>query len=143
MARSPAPRPFKLTQPSVREHSLQAQIARMLSLELAPPGRVSRDGVIWWSCDIADYGGAVPGTRMGRGIIAGVPDVYLLHLGRAYHIEIKTDAPHSVLSEAQRSVAAGILVCGGHMAVARDAVEVLAALDTWGIPRNRRTRFAA
>ena len=143
MVRSSAPRPLKLSQPSVREHAVHARVARVLSLELAPPGRVSRDGVIWWSCDIADHGGAVPGARIGRGIIGGVPDVYLLHLGRAYHIEIKTDAPHSVLSDAQRLVAAGILVCGGHMAVARDEVEVLAALDAWGIPRNRRVRVAA
>jgi hypothetical protein len=33
----------------VTEHPLQRQIADALRLELAPPGKVSRDGVVWWS----------------------------------------------------------------------------------------------
>jgi hypothetical protein len=72
-----------------------------------------------------------------------VPDVFLLYLGQAHHIEIKTDAPDAILSDAQRSIAAGIIVAGGRLAVARDANEVLAVLDSWNIPRNNRTRFAA
>ena len=31
------------------EHSLQNQIADALRLEIAPPGQLSRDGVVWWS----------------------------------------------------------------------------------------------
>ena len=137
------PPPFKLTAPTLREYPLQKQIADTLTIEIAPPGRVSRFGVIWWSIDIADYGGEVPGTRVGRGIVAGVPDIYLLHLGQAHHIEIKTDAPTSILSDAQRSICAGIIVAGGRLAVARNAIEVLAVLDAWNIPRHRRTEFAA
>jgi hypothetical protein len=137
------PRPFKLTAPTLRELPLHKQIADTLAIEIAPAGRVSRFGVIWWSIDIADYGGAVPGTRVGRGIVAGVPDVFLLYLGQAHHIEIKTDAPTSILSDAQRSVCAGIIVAGGRLAVARNAEEVLAVLDAWNIPRNNRTQVAA
>ena len=47
----------------VAEHPLQRQIADALRLELAPPGKVSCDGVVWWSIDHASYAGArQPGT---------------------------------------------------------------------------------
>jgi hypothetical protein len=48
------------------EHPLQRQIADALRFELAPPGKVSRDGVVWWSVDHASYAGTAPGARVGR-----------------------------------------------------------------------------
>jgi hypothetical protein len=68
--------------------------------------------------------GTAPGARVGRGIVAGVPDLFVLHRGIAHMIEIKT----SVLSNAQRSVEAAMLAAGGHVGVARDADEALACL---------------
>jgi hypothetical protein len=56
---------------TVAEHPLQKQIADALRLEIAPPGKMSRDGVVWWSVDHASYAGAAPGARPGRGIVAG------------------------------------------------------------------------
>ena len=50
----------------VPEHPLQRQIADALRLEIAPPGKVSRDGVVWWSVDHAAYAGTAPGARIGR-----------------------------------------------------------------------------
>jgi hypothetical protein len=35
---------------------------------------------------------AAPGARVGRGIVAGVPDLFVLHRGIAHMIEIKTQA---------------------------------------------------
>ena len=35
--------------PPVAEHPLQRQIADALRLEIAPPGKVSRHGVVWWT----------------------------------------------------------------------------------------------
>ena len=67
----------------VAEHPLQRQIADALRLEIAPPGRVSRDGVVWWSVDHASFAGSAPGARVGRGIVAGVPDLFVLHRGIA------------------------------------------------------------
>ena len=52
----------------VPEHPLQRQIADVLRLEIAPPGKVSRDGVVWWSVDHASYAGTAPGARIGRGL---------------------------------------------------------------------------
>ena len=71
------------------EHPLQKQIADALRFEIAPAGKVSRDGVVWWSIDHANYGSDVPGIRVGRGLIAGIPDLFVLHRGVAHMIEVK------------------------------------------------------
>lgn len=134
-------RPFRLTAPVVREHPLQKQIADVLRLEIAPPGKVSRDGVVWWAIDHANFAGEVPGIRIGRGIIAGIQDLFILYRGRAHHPEIKT--ADGVMSEAQQSVSAAVLAAGGRVAVVRDADELLACLDEWRIPRKGRVRAAA
>ena len=65
--------------PPVPEHPLQRRIADALRFELAPPRKVSRDGVVWWSIDHASYSGTAPSARVGRGIVAGVPDLFVLH----------------------------------------------------------------
>jgi hypothetical protein len=84
----------------VPEHPLQRQIADALRLEIAPPGKVSRDGVVWWSVDHASYAGTAPGARVGRGIVAGVPDLFVLFRGIAHMVEIKT--PAGELSDPQK-----------------------------------------
>jgi hypothetical protein len=118
------------------EHPLQQQIADALRLEIAPPGKVSRDGVVWCSVDHASYAGTAPGARVGRGIVAGVPDLFVLHRGIAHMVEIKT--PVGELSDPQQSVMAAVLASGGRVGVVRDAEEMLGLLDAWGIPRARR-----
>ena len=134
-------RPYRLTAPVVREHPIQKQLTDVLRLEVAPPGKVSRYGVCWWAIDHANYAGEVPGIRVGRGIIAGVPDLYILHRGRAHHLEIK--AEDGELSEAQQSVCAAVLAAGGRVAVVRSAGELLAAIDEWQIPRAHRVSVVA
>ena len=133
--------PFRLTAPIVREHPIQKQVADVLRLEIAPPGKVSRFGVVWFAIDHANYAGEVPGVRIGRGIVAGIPDTFVLYRGLAHLIEIK--AEDGELSAAQQSVAAAVLASGGRVGVARDATETLACIDQWQIPRNRRVREAA
>jgi hypothetical protein len=134
-------RPYRLTAPVVREHPLQAQIARVLAIEIAPAGKVSKAGVVWWSIDHANYAGEVPGVRIGRGIIAGIPDLFVLWRGLAHLIEIK--AEDGELTDAQRSVIAASTCAGVRCAVVRDWIEVLACLDQWDIPRKRCVREAA
>jgi hypothetical protein len=134
-------KPYRLQAPIVREHPRQKQIADMLRIEIAPPGKVSKAGVVWFSIDHANYAGQVPGIRIGRGIIAGIPDLFVMHRGLTHFIEVKAD--DGELSDAQRSVATAIVVGGGRVGIARDAGEVLVCLDEWRIPRNRRVRDAA
>jgi hypothetical protein len=133
--------PFRLTAPIVREHPIQKQIADVLRLEIAPPGKVSKAGVVWWSIDHANYAGEVPGVRVARGIIAGLPDTFVLWRGIAHLIEIKAD--DGELSDAQQSVIAAVLAAYGRVGVVRDAAETLGCLDQWAIPRNRRVSVAA
>jgi hypothetical protein len=131
-------RPFRLKAPVVPEHPLQKQICDVLRIEIAPPGKVSRFGVCWYSIDHANYAGEVPGIRVGRGIIAGILDTFILYQGRAYLIEIKTVVGE--LSPAQQSVCAAVLASGGRVGLVRDALETLVCLDEWQIPRAGRVR---
>jgi hypothetical protein len=130
--------PFRLKAPVVPEHPLQKQLCDVLRLEIAPPGKVSKFGVVWWAVDHANYAGEVPGIRVGRGIIAGVSDLYILYRGMAHHPEIKT--VDGVLSDAQQAVAAAVILAGGKVAVVTDAAMLIEAIDAWGIPRARRIR---
>ena len=134
-------KPYRLTTPVVREHPLQKQIADALRIEIGPPGKVSRAGVVWWSIDHANYAGEVPGIRVSRGIISGIPDIFVLHAGLAHMLEVK--AEDGELSDPQRSVAAAALLAGGRVGVVRNAWEALACLDAWRIPRARRVQVAA
>jgi hypothetical protein len=129
---------FKLTAPVVREPILHKQIADSLRVELGAPGRVSAQGVTWWSVDMAAYAGTVPGIRTGRGCIAGIPDMILLHRGAAFFLEVK--ALDGMLSAAQQLVAVAILMTGAHYGVVRNASEAIALLDQWEIPRAHRIR---
>jgi hypothetical protein len=122
--------------PVPSEHSLQSQIAKGLAIELAPAGKLSAKGVVWFAIDHANYGGAIPAMRIGRGIIAGLPDIWVLYRGRAYLIELK--GPNGVLSEAQKGFMAIAMLAGIQATVADSLDQVLVALDQWGIPRNRR-----
>lgn len=131
---------FRLKAPKVAEHGLQKAIADVLRLELAPPGKVSGRGVVWWSTDIANYGPGVPGARIGRGVVAGIPDTFVLYRGELFCIEIKT--VDGVLSEAQQWVLAAIRCAGGKIGVARDSAEVTDLLDVWQIPRAHRVKDA-
>ena len=136
-----APRRLHLTAPAPLEHATQAAICRVLAIEIAAPGRLSRDGVCWFCIDIADFAG-VPGTRVARGVIAGVPDLMALYQGRTFFIEIKRERT-GALSGPQQWLLPVLAAAGSHIGVARDAAETLALLDSWGIPRAHRTTFAA
>lgn len=133
-------RRFRLQPPVVREWPLQAQIAKLLTIEIAPAGHCSPWGVWWCSIDHANYGG-IPATRVRRGIIAGLGDLYVEHHGRAHWIELK--AADGRLTPAQRELAGEIIKAEGRWALARSADDVLALLDQWAVPRHRRTRVAA
>jgi hypothetical protein len=136
---SNAPR-FRLSAPPpVREHPLQEQIAKLLAIEIAPAGKVSARGVVWFAVDVAMFFGAIPGA--GRGIVDGLPDLWFLYAGRAYLIELK--AADGELSEAQKAFIAAGLCSAVHVGVACTTDQVLALLDAWGVPRNQRVRVAA
>jgi hypothetical protein len=128
---------LKLTAPVVREHPLQIQIAGLLRLEIGPPGKVSRHGVTWWSCDSEEYFADVPYTRTERGLIKGPQDIFILYRGLAHHPEIKPE--DGQMTKEQQQVASAVLAAGGKVGVVRDGADMIFCLDTWKIPRNHRT----
>jgi hypothetical protein len=131
------PPPFRLVAPVVREHPIHKAIAQVLALELAPAGRVSAEGVVWWSIDLASYMGGIPLTHLQRGCVAGIADIFLLHTGRSHFMEVK--ATDGEMSWPQRSLAAAIVGAGGRVAVVRNAIDACRCLDEWHIPRRHRT----
>jgi len=131
------PRPFRLYAPVIREHPLQAQVAKLLTIEIAPPGKVSKHGVVWFAVDHANYAGEVPGVRVGRGIIAGLADLWFIYRGLIHCIELK--AIDGALTPEQQSVAIAITIAGARVGIAMCAEDVLVCLDEWRIPRHRRT----
>ena len=132
---------FKLTRPVIAEHPLQVQLTSILRKELGPPGRVSAAGVVWFAVDHADYGGAVPAARIDRGIVAGLPDTFIIWRGIAHTVELKREG--GSLQDSQIAVSAALLLAGGKVGFATTAEEYLGCLDSWGIPRARRVRLAA
>ena len=131
-------RPAKARLPAVREHPLHKQIADAFRFAIAPPGRISGDGVVWWSVDAASFAG-VAGARQGRGIVAGVPDIAVAWAGLLFMIEVKAD--DGLMSEAQRNFVTALAMAGCRWGIARDADEALALLRTWGVPvRNLHKR---
>lgn len=131
-----APKALRLTQlPPPKEWEIQARITRVLTREIAPPTKVSKHGVVWWSIDISSYHG-VAATRMLRGIMAGVPDMFFLFQGRAFFIELKRPELGE-MSDHQCEVASAILVGGGRVGVACNEEQVLALLDAWQVPRAK------
>jgi hypothetical protein len=130
---------FKLQAPVIPEGALHQQIHKVLTIEIAPPGRVSLGRAVWYSIDIANYGGNTPGLRTSRGVIAGIPDVFLLWGGTAFFIELKREG--GLLSDAQQALIPALLIGGGRCGVATTAEEVLALLDVWGVPRRRAVRL--
>ena len=82
--------------------------------------------------------------RMPAGLrsdIAGVPDIVVVWRGHGHFIEVK--AEDGTVSLPQQSVATAILVAGAEWGAARDAIEALALLNAWSIPRNRNIRGPA
>lgn len=130
--------PYRLTAPAASEHQEQRAIAATLRLELCREGHVSLHGVVWFSIDQANFAG-VPGTRIARGICAGVPDVIVMYRGRCFWIELKAAAGH--LSGPQREMAVALMGAQCAVGVARDPADVLRLLDAWEIPRAMRVRL--
>jgi hypothetical protein len=130
---------FKLTIPEPKELDLHRQIADCLRLEIGLPGRLSKQGVMWWAYDISNSAAIAPGARTTLGIIAGIPDLMFLYRAKAYFQEIKR--PNGILSDAQGAVMASARLAGADIAVCIDARSCLANLDVWAVPRSRRTVF--
>jgi len=131
---------FRLTAPPVPESALHQSVAKILGLEIAAAGHISKNGVVWYSIDIANYNGGAPGLRTSRGVIAGIPDVFILWAGRGFFIELKRPVS-GALSDPQQLLIPALMSAGGRVGVASTVEGVLQLLDAWGVPRAHNARL--
>jgi hypothetical protein len=71
----------------------------------------------------------------GLGVVAGVPDVIVIHEGRVYGLELK--APGGRASAAQLETLAAMEAAGAYTCVAEGLDRALEVLERWRILRGR------
>lgn len=113
------------------EYTLHLQVGAFLNLALP-------DDATWFHPPNAPRS-AIQGARLKRmGMVAGMPDIGILHCGKAYWIELKADKGR--LSEAQGQCHARLWKAGCPVALARSVDDVTLALERWGIPLKARVQ---
>lgn len=116
------------------EDDFHETLAQILTYGIAPPGVLSREGVVWLSHENRQNGPREGARRKKRGVVPGVPDVQFVYGGRSYWIELK--APRKYPSPEQVAFHEALRGVGCDVAVARDAGQVVAALNAWSIPHR-------
>jgi hypothetical protein len=110
---------------SAPEQRLQRAVAEYLAWALDPPA--------WFSAFPAGGGGQMRGLILkGLGLKAGVPDILIVHRGRAWWIELKS--VKGSVSAVQNSVHGALSDAGCDVKVCRTLDDVRASLALWGIP---------
>jgi hypothetical protein len=71
----------------------------------------------------------------GMGVIAGIPDIFVLRAGRLFALELK--APGGRISPAQVVCHERLRAVGALVAVAVGLDDALARLEQWGLLRGR------
>jgi hypothetical protein len=71
----------------------------------------------------------------GMGVVAGVPDLILLHAGRTFGLELKVDGNKP--TPAQSDTMAKMEQAGATVAHAQGLDAALAQLEVWGLLRGR------
>jgi hypothetical protein len=108
-------------------------VARWLTEAIAPAGKRSKHGVLWFSVETRGKRSLAEGARnKARGCIAGVPDIDIYHQGRAFKIELK--APKGTSTDTQVRLHHELVQCGVPVLVARELDMIMSALTEWGIP---------
>lgn len=111
------------------EQDFQMQVARYLDLALP--------GDAFWTAFPAGGGGKIRGAILkGMGLKAGVPDILIVHEGRALFLELK--AGRGRISPAQAKTHGDLWEAGSPVAVCRSLSEVQMVLLRWAIPLKAR-----
>jgi hypothetical protein len=71
----------------------------------------------------------------GLGVVAGVPDVIVIHQGRVYGLELKTEGARA--TDKQLATIAAMEAAGAFTAIAEGLDRALACLETWGLLRGQ------
>lgn len=79
---------------------------------------------------------AVEGAILkGMGVVAGVPDIIIIHAGKVFGLELKTDAGR--LTDIQRETIEIMRRAGAIVSVAHGLDEAIAQLEQWQLLRGR------
>ena len=118
-----------LPAPAARRHDeddLQRDVCRFLDVALPT-------GSMYFAVPNGGRRHAREAARMkGLGLRAGIPDLEVIHRGRALFIELK--AKRGVMSQAQRDMLRLLGFCGCPVMLCRSVPEVEAALRDAGMP---------
>jgi hypothetical protein len=71
----------------------------------------------------------------GLGVVAGTPDVIIIHQGRVYGLELK--AENGRATEAQLETLAAIEAAGAYCCIAEGLDAALRTLEAWGVLLGR------
>ena len=107
-----------------------------------PPGCISEAQIQRAIIDLLTKAGvfcfSVPNNPKGRrtvGFKAGIPDVWAVHDGKVFALELKTEKG-GVVSEKQLEAVSAINEAGGFAAVANGLDKAIAFCEAWGLLRR-------
>lgn len=107
------------------EEQLHKAVAKYLAAGLGPGS--------WFTTFPAGGGGKIRGGKLkAMGLKPGVPDVLIIHQGRAYWIELKAEGGR--LNDKQKALHPLLSEVGCCVAVCRSLEDVEESLREWGIP---------
>lgn len=73
----------------------------------------------------------------GLGVMPGVPDIIIIHKGKAFGLELK--APGGRATEKQMLAIAAMDEAGGFVCIAEGLDRALKVLEAWGVLRGKTT----
>jgi hypothetical protein len=73
----------------------------------------------------------------GMGVVAGVPDVFAVHNGRCFALELKAEGGRA--TDKQLACIAALREAGALCAIAEGLDRALACLEGWGLLRGRKS----
>ena len=114
--------PVKRRAMRMTEAQLQKQICMYLAVALKKTA--------WFSTFPADRAS----SRGKIGLKLGVPDILIIHDGRAYWLEIKL--PGKKVRDTQAETHLSLMFAGSPVEVVYELIDVVRALQYWQIPTN-------
>jgi hypothetical protein len=118
--------PSRSASPS--EKQIQASVLQHLAWRSVPQ-------LFWFAVPNGEWRSRVTGAILkGQGVVAGVPDLILVHAGRCFGLELKSD--NGRLSDAQRETHERLRQAGAHVAVAHGLDAAIKQLTEWRLLRG-------
>ena len=108
------------------EYQLQSLIFEFLKIQL------NKDALV--TCFPSGGGGKIRGAMLKRmGLVAGWPDLQIIHKGMYYGLEVKTEK--GKVSENQKAIHDSLKKQGAKVAVVRTPEQAWIQIKEWGLGR--------